>query len=589
MSLRPYQKEVLETIRDAGVSKPLVVLPTGTGKGRLAGELPRYIGMESGEKMLHLAHRTELLEQAVKHFEKHNPDKKVSIEQASRVAEQDADIIVASVQTLKNKRLAKYNPNEFRYIQIDEAHHLSLNNTSYTSILEYFEVLKGSENEDQSKLLVGWTATPNRADNLGLESVFDEIIYSMDLREAISDGWLVDIKGFRVETDVDLSSVRIQHGDFVQSDLEKKVNTSPRNRLIVEKYRELGQGQLAIAFTVDVQHSHDLASMFREMGIPALPLSGQTPPAERARILKSHQSGETRVVVSCGVLSEGTDLPWATVALMTRPTKSSLLYRQQVGRITRPFPAPEEKQPPIKKFGIVIDFCDLSGRHHLVSLPNLVGLKSDFDMEGAGIVEGIEEIEAMQEENDLQLELDGIKSIKQLKSVVESVDLIRPPEVPPEVKLYSSLAWIKDAGGYRLYAPSIQTSFSIRQDLLGHYDIYIHHAGARKKHSSVPDLRAAFVRGDSLLPREDLRVVSEGANWRSHPVTDKQIAAFAKLDRVTYGKFSSLDDFAAFIKARFDKGSLSRKLDQLIARKEASNAQRYTRKSPGGSAWISQG
>ena len=167
---------------------------------------------------------------------------------------------------------------------------------------------------------------------------------------------------------IDLSKVKVTHGDFSVKDLEKTVNTPERNAILIEKYRELADGKSGIVFSVDVAHSHAIASEFRRNGITAMPFSGQTPDAERERLLEAHRDGSIKILVSCQALGEGVDMPWAEVGLMARPTKSSLFYTQTIGRLLRPYPAPEDValgKSRIKDHAIIVDLVDNCKAHNL--------------------------------------------------------------------------------------------------------------------------------------------------------------------------------------------------------------------------------
>lgn len=343
MNLRPYQINCLTEVYEhfqAGVTRQLIVQATGTGKAVQAAMVPTVIRMPKNRRALFLVHRDELAFQAAEKFTKYNPHLTVGIEKADHRAG-DADVVVASVQTIgkakeigdHNKfweyceRIKQFNPDDFALVQADEAHHIPKANT-WLSVLRYFRVLCGEPNEDTSKLLCGWTATPNRTDNLGLEVIFRKIVSNYGIREASSDGWLAPIKAYRVETEVDLSRVHTIMGDFDSQELTDLINTPERNELIARKYLEIAPPGPSIFFTSSIQHSFDLAEVMRKHGVRIYPLSGKTPTDERKRFIRLIKDGAIDGLASCGVLNEGTDIPAAVAAFMVKPTKSGLLYRQ---------------------------------------------------------------------------------------------------------------------------------------------------------------------------------------------------------------------------------------------------------------------
>lgn len=564
MPLRDYQIEALGAIKSAwqdGVCRQLVVAPTGVGKTEIFAHIPEYIGLGKGEQLMLLVHRNELVDQAAKRFQKYNPNLKVSIERAHMVADADADIVVASVATIGkydsthpegySRRLLGFSPDRIKYLVIDEIHHAP-GNASYLNVIRYFGLAKTQH--PAGRLLLGFTATPSRGDNIGLDAVLDKIVFTRDIREMITAGWLVPITAFRVETFLSLDDVKVSHGDFQTKSLEETIDTPERNQLIVDKYRELGGGKQGIAFTVDVKHSHDLAAQFRKNGIVALPLSGDTPDEERQRILAAYSRREIAVVTSCGVLNEGVDIPIATVGMMARPTKSGLLFRQQLGRLLRTHDG--------KQAAIIIDFVDNSYKHRLVTLPTLFGLPPDFDVAG-DVIDTLEEVEEIQEDN--QIGLAGLRSLTELRSLVESLDLLRPPTIPEHIKALTPYSWLCGlSDSYSISIPGADV-LSIRETALG-FDVVNLKNGVRVPiYVNVASLETAFKLADALIPADVRRMLNSGAKWRTDPPSDKQIRALARLDKEMYSRFGGdMQRFSTYIRSAFTKGDVSNLIDQRI-------------------------
>ncbi len=207
--LRPYQLEAIEEIAHRffheGVDRLLIEHPTGTGKTVLAASLVHHPELtawlsqfpENRRRVLFLAHRRELLEQAAETFRALNPGLVVEIEQADERASTRADVVVASVATLahwSSGRLEGLNPDAFRIVIVDEAHHAVAG--QYRQILDRLGFIRdnprstiagGVGGQSPERLLVGVTATPNRSDGVGLASVFDQIAHRMTLPEAGHD------------------------------------------------------------------------------------------------------------------------------------------------------------------------------------------------------------------------------------------------------------------------------------------------------------------------------------------------------------------------------------------------------------------
>ena len=203
--LRPYQRQCLERLLQRyreGKRRVLVSLPTGTGKTIIFAQFPQYFKMK--KRLLVLAHREELLEQAREKFHDADPNLAVEIEQAGKRASAECRVVIASVPTIGragNKRLAALDPEDFYLIVVDEAHHAVAK--SYRAIFDHFNVFA----PDTPRMLVGFTATPRRGDRQGLGEVFEEIAYSRSLEEMIRAQFLCPVSGWRVTSDVDLDRV----------------------------------------------------------------------------------------------------------------------------------------------------------------------------------------------------------------------------------------------------------------------------------------------------------------------------------------------------------------------------------------------
>src|SRR6058998_1631695 len=273
LDLRPYQSEALVRVRQAyqaGKRRVIVSLPTGTGKTVVFAHFPGVLKMK--KRLLVLAHREELLHQAQDKFRSIDPDLKVDIEQAGARASEGAKVVVASVPTLaraNGARLSELRPDDFSIIVVDEAHHAVA--PSYRRIFDHF----GLFTPGISRYLVGFTATPRRGDHQGLGEVFEEVCYARDIREMIADRYLCPITGWRVDTELSLDNVTVRHGDFVESQLARVVNTPSRNNLLVRAYRDFASGRRAIVFCVDVAHARDVHDAFDETGIRAAAVWGE--------------------------------------------------------------------------------------------------------------------------------------------------------------------------------------------------------------------------------------------------------------------------------------------------------------------------
>ncbi len=306
-------------------------LATGLGKSVVIATLPKLLSLRPGDVTVVVAHRDELIEQLVDKFRVENPEAVIGVEKAERRAPEECNIVVATVQTLAEKRLEDFVARFKRRISlfvIDEAHHAAA--PSYRAIVD--AVLA----QRPEAMILGFTATPNRGDGVRLVDVFEKIVYTMDARKGIDAGYLVPVKSYAVATGVNLDEVASRGGDFVIGQLAQAVNIGQRNERIVAAYKQNTPGLKALVFTASVEHARDVAEEFVARGVNAEWASGETPREERERIVRDFRGTGIDVLVNCGLYLEGFDVPSVQVILNARPTKSTTLYTQITGRALRP-------------------------------------------------------------------------------------------------------------------------------------------------------------------------------------------------------------------------------------------------------------
>ena len=516
-SLRPYQRECLEAIYRSyreGFRRVLVSLPTGTGKTVIFAQFPQFFRMKN--RLLVLAHREELLEQARAKFQRSDPALSVEIEQAERHASPDCKVVLASVPTIgreQSQRLAALRPESFYLVVVDEAHHAVAR--SYRTVFEQFGLFAPGT----PRMLVGFTATPRRSDQQDLSEVFERIVYQKTLEEMIRDRYLCQLAGWRVCSEVDLDDVHTRAGDFVSAQLARAVDVAERNGLIVRAYQELAPGRRCIVFCVNVAHANDLAAAFQGAGLRAAAVFGDMPRNDRHQVLSRFSAGELEVVTNCNVLTEGFDEPRVDCIIMARPTKSQLLYAQMVGRGTR--------LHPDKSDLLVIDIVDNSRKHSLVGLHTLFRLPRKLNLRGHNAVEVADLLFALTEQFPW-LDVEQVEAPDDLKLVTQRIDLFRL-EPPAEVAEQTRFAWTAEpGGGYRLSLPG-QERLSIQQNLLDEWEIQFFSPGepnGRRKIGGANRLAEAIYRADAFVERERgeaVKIVDLSARWRDRPPTAAQL------------------------------------------------------------------
>jgi superfamily II DNA or RNA helicase len=513
-------------------------------------------------QMLVLAHREELIDQNIAKMRLVNPTLRVDKEMAEHKADpSQADVIVASVATLGRKgtkRVEKYNWERIDKVIVDEAHHSTAD--SYRNI---FALTRSLEPTSQG-LLLGVTATPQRSDGKALAELYERVVFVYSIREAITDGWLVDIRGYRVRTDTDLSGVEKSRGDFAADQLADAVNTPERNRKIVAAWFARAENRQTVAFCAGIKHAQDLAHAFREAGVEAEAVWGDD--QERSAKLKAHRDKEITVICNCGVLVEGYDDWRIGCVLLARPTQSSVLFTQMVGRGTRlqegigclkGLVGTPEWLSTIKSDCIVLDVVDNSSKHSLITLPTLMGLPGTLDLKGKSVVGSVELIEQAQIDNP-SVDFSKLQSITELKQFIESINLFEV-RFPAEVEENSELTWYRAAGGgYRIAIPKSAGGgyCRISQNMLDQWQIEGELAG-RTFRGTGAAMDGAFKKCDELIRErcpDILNIISRSAKWHGQKATANQMTILRRL-------------FKGRVFPELTKGAASRLIGERLARK----------------------
>lgn len=377
LPLRDYQRDALDAVRAAwsrGVQRPAVVAPTGAGKtvmfshlihDRIAWEDHRQQG-----RALVLVHRDELADQAIEKIKAVSPGLRVGKVKAG-VNDVDADVVVASVQTLavqsRLDQLLLSRGGPFTLVVADECHHAVAPSWRHVMTeLGCFPQGQKLTGPDHCPLpdVVGFSATLARGDGIGLGSVWQEVAYAISLTRLIRRGHLADVRGIQVAVeDLDMSGVHRSGGDYQMGSLGDAMNDSSAPDVVAAAYREHASDRPGVVFAPTVDTAVAMADALNAADIRTEVISGETPREERQLIYKRYREGDVQVLANCMVLTEGFDAPWASCAVIARPTQSAPLYTQMVGRVLRPWPG--------KADALVLDVVGVSGKHKLATLIDL--------------------------------------------------------------------------------------------------------------------------------------------------------------------------------------------------------------------------
>jgi superfamily II DNA or RNA helicase len=323
VALRDYQKRAIERLRQKireGKRRLVLVMPTGGGKTIVAAAMI-HASLQRNAKSLFFAHRRELVDQCVDKLHSFGVQCGV-IMAGDRRRDDYLATQVASVQTLV-RRLDRKPPADVVYV--DECHHAT--SETYQRVLDAYP----------SAIVIGLTATPWRADRIGLSDIYDDYVLACTPAELMRQGSLVYYDAFAYDAP-ELHDVRTTAGDFNQADLGVACNTRVLVASIVSEYMKHAKGRRAIVFPVNVEHSLHLVEEFRLVGMTAEHVDHTTPAEQRKTTMQRFRTGDLTILSSVGVLTEGFDAPAAEVCILARPTKSLTLFIQMVGRVLRPCP-----------------------------------------------------------------------------------------------------------------------------------------------------------------------------------------------------------------------------------------------------------
>ena len=381
MELRPYQKEAKEAIFeqwDSGVLKTLLVLPTGCGKTVVFAKVTEEC-VRKGDRVLILAHRGELLDQAADKLMK-TTGLGCALEKAESSCQGSwFRVVVGSVQTLmREKRLGGFPADYFNTIIIDEAHHCI--SDSYQRVLQHFPEAQ----------VLGVTATPDRGDMRNLGVYFESLAYEYTLPKAIKEGYLSPIKALTIPLKIDMSNVSVQAGDFKASEIGTALD--PYLEGIAQEMQKYCMDKKTVVFLPLVKTSQKFRDLLNAYGFQAVEVNGDS--QDRAEILQDFDTGKYNVLCNSMLLTEGWDCPSVDCIVVLRPTKVRSLYCQMVGRGTRLSPDTG------KDHLLLLDFLWHTERHELCHPASLIceneevaqKMTENLEQE-AGIAVDIEEAE----------------------------------------------------------------------------------------------------------------------------------------------------------------------------------------------------
>ena len=349
--LRPYQQQARDRIHaewDAGHTRTLLVLPTGTGKTIVFASVAAD-QVRAGDRVLILAHRGELLEQAADKLQRSTGLVSAVEKAESTCLDSWFRVVVGSVQTLqRTARLERFPQDYFGTIIIDEAHHAITD--GYRRILDYFSGAK----------VLGVTATPDRGDMRNLGEVFDSLAFEYKLTDAIKEGYLCKIMAQTIPLQLDITSVTMSGGDYAVGDLGTALD--PYLEQIAAEMAQRCTGRKTVVFLPLIKTSQKFRDLLNTYGFRAAEVNGQSD--DRRQVLADFDAGKYNVLCNSMLLTEGWDCPSVDCVVVLRPTKVRSLYSQMVGRGTRLSPGKTDL--------LLLDFLWMTDKHELCRPADLV-------------------------------------------------------------------------------------------------------------------------------------------------------------------------------------------------------------------------
>jgi superfamily II DNA or RNA helicase len=501
MKLRSYQSALIAGAIDCwkrGHRRIAMVMATGGGKTPTAMSLA-HLSIDAGLPVLWIAHRTELIDQAIDKARQVAPGRRIGRLQG-RVKEYRAEIVVGSVQTASTETtLALLRTRQWGLIVVDETHHVAAE--TYLRVLRELRAY-----ETDGPLVLGVTATLDRADGRALGQVFEAVVDPqiglLDLIRHPDGPFLVPPRGIRVRiAELDLARVKRVAGDFNPGALGAAMSAAMAPQRIVEAWQEHAKGRPTVAFLPTVAISIEQAEAFRAAGYRAVHLDGATPAAARAEALEAFRRGEIDVLTNVALFTEGTDLPSISCVILGCPTSSTTKYQQQVGRGLRLHPG--------KVDCVILDVCGVTGRHKLATLVSLGGAENPEDLPD----------ELLLYEEDLPSE----DALTEPDSEPDGAD-----EPEPEVYADGDLAhelvdlfgqshssWLRTAGGL-WFLPTPHGFVYLRpRPAAERYDLaYFAHNGTAGTMREDLTIEYAMAAGDEFVASNPLWQAERDAAWR---------------------------------------------------------------------------
>ena len=365
IKLRDYQEKAIKLTRKAfsdGHRRIMIFMATGAGKSVVFLSLISSL-LKNKKRVIFLVKRRQLTFQAREHFSKNGISSSMLMGN-EKGYDINKDLQICSIDTVTRRNI---DLSDFDFFIIDEGHDFTA--SSYSNFLEKYK----------EKSFISLTATPFAVGKKA-HTFWDACVKPIEMEELKERGYLVPCALY-VPHQINLTNLKI---DQKSNDYQTKALSNEMSKLeivgdIINDYIEIGKMKPALCFCVDKNHSIKMAQEFNEAGIPALHCDESTKQKDRDNAIRMLKDGRIKVLCNINIFSTGVDIPEAEVGIMARPTRSEILWIQQVGRLFRPYRkcgkchkqydnSPKcphcgyDKPSYIKKTAIIIDSGDNQSR-----------------------------------------------------------------------------------------------------------------------------------------------------------------------------------------------------------------------------------
>ena len=508
MKLRYYQEDCIKEILKMNKGeKKIVEACTGAGKTIIMSELCRL----TDKRVLIVVMSSELKEQTVEKL-KMVCGENVDVGCVQGIQDEVSNrIIVATRQSLTSskstriERMLQYG--EFEYILLDECH---------MAVQQQKKIIENVSTKNTK--CIGFSATPYNKD---LKKIYSDFIYRKDLFSMIKEKFLVPPRCFIVESNTDISKVKTTGGEYVISDLDRVVNNTDRNNLIVNAYKEkCTDRKQTIVFATSIEHSNDLANEFKNNGIKAMSIDSTLDKKEREKVFNKFKNGEINVITNVGICTTGLDIPSIDSLILARPTKSKSLFVQMVGRSLRLSPE------TYKEDALIIDIADNTNRHSLINCKTIFDIENGetpIEAEQRRNKEEKEKIERKKKEEELRLQQEEEIRLQEIELFNETVN---------NILNNSTLDWFTTRINGTLVAclsSTINNTYVIRKEenifkcyLYKQKPYFDYDFELLEENDNLQELQETI---ENIALEEGSSFISKSASWKYEKATQKQIDA----------------------------------------------------------------